>query len=219
METHFQRHSGLSRIPEDKYEQIIVHTEIFKDYVNLIEQSPQTFYGQTILITGRFGSGKTTLINYILYKLANYGALPLQIVLESKKDIETLREQFYSEIINLLAKAMRERGLPDPRPEGINVDKNTIADLLSLLSQEAKIDGFAIMLDGLHKDTAIETSLEFVKRLQNFQEYLNNQGLNVAIFIAGSPYWMRNINQDDSFTGSFSEKMKSLLLHLMKPTS
>ena len=145
----------LSRIPEDKYEQIIVHTEIFKDYVNLIEQSPQTFYGQTILITGRFGSGKTTLINYILYKLANYGALPLQIVLESKKDIETLREQFYSEIINLLAKAMRERGLPDPRPEGINVDKNTIADLLSLLSQEAKIDGFAIMLDGLHKDTAM----------------------------------------------------------------
>lgn len=36
---------GLTRIPEDKYEQIIVHTDIFKEYVNLIEQSPQTFYG------------------------------------------------------------------------------------------------------------------------------------------------------------------------------
>lgn len=197
---------GLTRIPEDKYEQIIVHTDIFKEYVNLIEQSPQTFYGQTILITGRFGSGKTTLINYILYKLANYGILPLQVVLESKKDIETLREQFYSEIINLLAKSMRERGLADPRPDGLIVDKNTIAEMLTILSQEAKIDGFAIMLDGLHKDTAIDISLEFVKRLQNFQEYLNNQGLNVTIFIAGSPYWMRNINQDDAFGGSFFRK-------------
>lgn len=195
---------GLNLIPVEKYEKIVVRTRMFQEYLSIINDAPQSFYGKTILITGQFGSGKTTFMEYISYKLADYKILPFQLVLDPVGDIDSLRQNFYSDIFNLTSKAMKQRGLADPRPEGLSLERSTIADLLSLLSKEAQIDGYAIMLDGLHKaESTLDTSLEFVKQLQNFHEYLNNCGVKVTIFVAGSPYWSRKITQNPAFSGSF----------------
>ncbi len=200
----FPNKLGLDFIPTDKYEKVVVFTSIFKDYLGLIDADPSSFYGKTILINGQFGSGKTTFMAYISYKLAQYKIIPYQLLLDAVGDIDSLRQSFYSDLFSQIGRALKQRGLVDPRPMGISVDKTTIADLLAYLSEEAQIDGFSIMIDGLHKaESTLDTALEFVKQLQNFHEFLNNKGLKVSIFIAGSPLWQRKIAQNPAFKGSF----------------
>lgn len=195
---------GLNRIPENKYEEVVVATKIFNDYLKMIDQAPQSLFGKTILITGQFGAGKTTFIQYISYKLVRHKILPFQLVLDPIGDVDVLRQNFYSEIFALICKSMSRRGFADPRPQGAVLEKSTIADLLSYLTKETKIDGYVVMIDGLHKaESTIETSLEFVKQLQNFHEYLNNYGINICIFVTGSPLWLRKITQNPAYSGSF----------------
>jgi hypothetical protein len=195
---------GLDRIPENKYEQVVVTTEIFKEYLKVIDQAPQTFFGKTILIGGQFGAGKTTFIQYIAYKLGAHKILPFKIVLDPIGDIDVLKQNFYSALFAKICDVMRKRGSVDPRVQGLFLDRTVIADLLSILSKESQVDGYVIMIDGLHKaELTLDTSLEFVKQLQNFHEYLNDIGVNVGIFITGSPLWMRKITQNPAFSGSF----------------
>jgi hypothetical protein len=195
---------GLDRIPENKYEQVVVSTDIFKDYLRVIREAPQTFYGKTILIGGQFGAGKTTFIQFIAYKLSAQKILPFKMVLDPVGDIDVLRQNFYSALFAKICDTMKKRGLPDPRFQGLPLDKTTITDLLSTLSKESQVDGYIIMIDGLHKaESTLETSLEFLKQLQNFHEYLNDASINAGIFITCSPLWMRKITQDPVYSGSF----------------
>jgi len=194
----------LSRIPENKYEKIIVTTPIFNEYLKIISDSPAMLFGKTILIHGQFGAGKTTFLQYISYKLIPNNVLPFFIVLDPIGDIDLIRQNFYSETFNLISSAMRQRGLEDPRPRGYSLDRSTMAELLSNLSKESKINGFILTIDGLHKaESTLESSLEFVKQLQNFQEYMENYGINLCIFVAGSPLWLRKIRQNNAYSGSF----------------
>lgn len=195
---------GLNRIPEEKYDEVVVFTKIFDEYLRMIDHSPQTLYGKTILIAGQFGSGKTTLIQYISYRLIPYRIIPFQLVLDPIGEIDVLRQNFYSEILTSIIKAMSQRGLGDPRTAGVPLEKGTIKELLSYLSKEAQVDGYVIMIDGLHKaESTIDTSLEFVKQLQNFHEYLNNFNINMSIFVTGSPLWLRKIKQNPAYSGSY----------------
>ena len=81
---------GLARIPENKYEKVVVTTPIFNEYLKIISDSPRTLYGKTFLIHGQFGAGKTTFLQYISYKLAPYKILPLYIVLDPIGDIDII---------------------------------------------------------------------------------------------------------------------------------
>jgi len=195
---------GLARIPESKYEKVVVTTPIFNEYLKIISDSPRMLYGKTFLIHGQFGAGKTTFLQYISYKLAPHRILPFYIVLDPIGDIDIIRQNFYSETFNLISTAMRQRGLDDPRPQGLMLDRRTMAELLTNLANESQIDGFTLTIDGLHKaESTLESTLEFVKQLQNFHEYMENYGVNLCIFIAGSPLWLRRITQNTAYSGSF----------------
>lgn len=195
---------GLNRIPENKYEAVVVATKIFDDYLRIISDIPQTLYGKTILVAGQFGAGKTTFIQYISYKLVPHKILPFYLVLDPVGDIDVLRQNFYSELFTSICRAMKQRGLADPRPQGTPLDRSTIADLLGDLVKESQIDGYVLMIDGLHKaESTLDASLEFVKQLQNFHEYLDHRGINLCIFVAGSPLWLRKITQNTAYGGSF----------------
>jgi hypothetical protein len=195
---------GLNGIPEDKYEKVVVRTNIFKNYLAMVDEDPKGFYGKTILITGQFGSGKTTFVKFIAFKMVNYNITSFQLVLEPVGDIDSLRRSFYSDLFYSIGRVMKQHGFADPRSDAISIDKSTIAELLILLSQKSQIDGFAIIIDGLHKaESTLQTSLEFVKQLQNFHEFLNDYNINVSIFVVISPYWMRTLSQGPAFGGSF----------------
>lgn len=194
---------GLYGLPEDKYDEVLVLTKMFQKYLGMIED-PKALFGKTIYIGGQFGSGKTTLLQYICYKIVPYKILPFTIILYPYGDLDRLRNQFNSNIYNSVSKAMVKRGLSDPRQDGVPIDKGSITEMLNYLSEKSEINGYVFMIDGLHKaESTIDTSLEFVKQLQNFHEYLYDNNVNVCIFVTGSPLWMRKITQNPAYSGSF----------------
>lgn len=130
---------GLNGIPEDKYEKVVVRTEIFKNYLAMIDEDPFGFFGKTILITGQFGSGKTTVVKFISYKLTNYKIIPFQLVLEPVGDIDSLRRSFYSDLFNAIGRVMKQHGFSDPRSDAVSTDKSTIAELLTSFRKSLKL--------------------------------------------------------------------------------
>ena len=200
----FPTNRGLNQIPVDKYEKVIVATRIFKEYSRLIQETPKSLFGKTILISGQFGSGKTTLLQYLLYRLVPLKITPFLIVLDPDSDPDVIRRNFYSEVFNSVCKAMKLSGLEDPRTLGSLPERGTIADLLLYLEKQSQIDGYVFMIDGLHKaESTLDASLEFVKQLQNFHEYLDNSGAHVCFLVTGSPLWLRRIKQNPAYSGSF----------------
>jgi len=200
----FPTNRGLYQIPVDKYEKIIVATKIFRDYIRLVQDSPNSLFGKTILISGQFGSGKTTLLQYLSYKLVPSKISPILIGLDPEGDADLIRRNFYTEIFSFSCKTMKQLGVDDPRTKGKTPERNTIANLLLDIAEQSHIDGFMLMIDGLHKgESNVDACLEFVKQLQNFQEYLENYGINVCFLVVGSILWLRKIQQNPAYSGSF----------------
>ncbi|MHA2136016.1 MAG: AAA family ATPase [Candidatus Thorarchaeota archaeon] len=195
---------GLSRIPIEKYEDVVVKTEIFGQYLQILSKNPRELFGKTILISGQFGSGKTTFLQYLAYKLTPHEILPIQAILDPVDDADLIRQNLYSEILSEVSTAYRNRGLSDPLTSGSEFNKDTIVTLMSYLATQSKLAGFVLTIDGLHKaETTLDSSLEFVKQLQNFHESLDSRGINLSILIAGSPLWLRQITRNPAHSGSF----------------
>jgi len=200
----FPTNRGLYQIPIDKYEKVIVATKIFREYIKLVQELPNSLFGKTILISGQFGSGKTTLLQYISYKLVPSKITPILIGLDPEGDADLIRRNFYSEIFFFACKTIKQNGFEDPRTKGKTPERHTIAGLLLDIAEQSHVDGFMLMIDGLHKGEAnTDACLEFVKQLQNFQEYLENYGINVCFLVVGSPFWLRRIQQNPAYSGSF----------------
>ena len=195
---------GFNRIPKEKYEDIVVRTKIFKSYLEMLSRRPEDLFGKTILITGQFGSGKTSFFQYLSYKLAAHNILPIQVILDPVRDPELIRENMHAAIFNEVSSALMKRGLSDPRANGARLDIDTVVSVLEFLATQSGLKGYVVTVDGLHKaETTLDSSLEFVKQLQNFHEHLDSHGINISILVAGSPLWTRTLTQNPSFSGSF----------------
>jgi|Deesub1362A_J573_1020465.scaffolds.fasta_scaffold06451_3 hypothetical protein len=195
---------GLNRIPEDRYEEIVVKTKIFDIYLQTISYRPEELFGKTIIIAGQFGSGKTTLFQYIAHKLSALSIYPIMAILDPIDDPEMIRRNMYSAIYDEISEALRMRCSIDPRARAVNIDKSNIVALLDHLKEKCSLKGYLLTIDGLHKaETTLDSSLEFVKQLQNFHEYLDSKGINIAILVAASPYWKRKLTHDPSYSGSY----------------
>jgi len=197
---------GLYRIPEEKYDDIVVMTKTMRDYVEMFTHNPEAIFGSTILLSGQFGSGKTTIFQYISHILAQSKVYPILSILEPKNDWELIQNQLYSDIYEKISEALKGRGYADPRSEGYAIDRSNVACAIKALCNEYSCNGIVLFIDGLHKgDKTVKSSLEFVKQLQNLHEYFEGKGLNAGIVIASSPLWSRTITKDPSYSGSYQE--------------
>ena len=195
---------GLFRIPEDKYEDIIVTTSTVINYVKMFTSYPHEIFGKTIVLSGQFGSGKTTIFQYLLHKIIQTKSFPFFIILEPTNDWELIRDDLYKELYEKIANALKIKGYIDPRSEGIAINKIIISSLMKTLCDVYSTKGIVLFIDGLHKgDLTVESSLEFIKQLQNFHEYIETSEINMGIVIAGSPLWHRKLRSDSSYSGSY----------------
>ncbi len=198
-------HRGLLKIPEDKYDSIVVITDILDKYVKTLTRHPEEIFGQTIILTGQFGSGKTTIFQYISHLLGQSRIFPIFTILDPKDNWESIREQLYINIYEKISLALKKRSFVDPRSEGQPIDRSNVALGMEILCKEYSTDGVILFIDGLHKgDRTVKSSLEFVKQLQNLHEYFEDRGLNIGIIIASSPLWKRTLETDSSYHGSYT---------------
>lgn len=208
----FPSQDGLFLISKKKYEDIVIKTEIYNKYMELLEYNPQWILNKSIVFYGDFGCGKTTFFDYIDYKLLLNDIQPIRIILNAKPSLASLHQEFNQALLNELASYISKYST-DPRGSIDNITNYSILSLFERIQTDREQKGFVIFLDGLHKSQDQQnTALNFLIEVQNILEFYRRKGIPLSIFVAGSLEWQDKINNSKKFSGSaFTlEKMDAL---------
>jgi hypothetical protein len=201
----FPSNLGLTGISPEKYGEIVVETPFIRDYIDKASKGSKTLMGKTTLLLGEFGSGKTTLFQYLSYKVSIGKILPINVILNPGPRIVDLTSSMLQQIYKGAAETYKVRIGIDPRREDSGRDIIIdITDTLTSLSRENVTEGFLILLDGLHKGNSYGNQVfEFLQQIQNVHEYFSQQSIQIGFIIAGSMRWKNEILNIPSLSGSF----------------
>ena len=211
----FPSQDGLYLISKEDYEEVVIKTEIYNRYMEIIEQDPEWILNKSTIIYGDFGCGKTTFFDYLDYHLILNNILPIRIILNAKPSLSSLHQSFNESLFNELAFYI-SNFTEDPRGYIKDINNYSILTLFSKIKLERNQIGFVIFLDGLHKSQDQEnTALNFMIELQNILEFYRRKGISLTILIAGSLEWHNKINNNKKFSGSIFtlEKMDPLTVN------
>lgn len=198
---------GLHRISEQAYEQIIVKTPIFQKYLSYLQVAPEEILKNTIYF-GEFGSGKTSLFEYLKRALFASQIHSIYVQLYSEKDLQSLKLVFKQKMIEEL------RGiLVSTNGATLSVHSDDIdATLLALLNQfyeSRKPRGLVVFIDDLHKNREdFPVSLEFLSYLQIFTSEIirRTKMQNIAFYVAGALDWEPLIRTQPRYSGSLARR-------------
>jgi hypothetical protein len=127
----FPSMDGFSKIDKKFFDSIVLMTPIFKKYYNLINDNFPEFIDKSYIITGEFGSGKTTLFDYLSKILINFEIYPINILLDAEPDSNKIKRQFFKSIIEELKNKYLELFNIDPRTIFTEYSKIEIADIMN----------------------------------------------------------------------------------------
>ena len=86
-EDPFPSQDGLYLISKENYETIVLKTQIYNKYIEILEQNPQWMLNKSIIIYGDFGCGKTTFFDYLSYHLLLNNIQPIRIIINAKSSL------------------------------------------------------------------------------------------------------------------------------------
>ncbi len=201
----FPTTDGLSKIDEKYYDELVLKTEVFQDYYSLVTKHPDELLNRTCLIVGQFGSGKTTLFDYLGKPMITHDLLPIHVILDAEGDAEDILRSFFKCLFHELSDLYHGITGQDPRSFYTNPAKEELLGMMELIRKEKKRKGIILMLDGLHKnESKSQTALKFIQMLQNTKDYWVRKGLDISLLIAGSKAWELELGQDPSLRGSIN---------------
>ncbi len=208
----FPSQDGLYLIPKENYETIVLKTQIYNKYIEILEQNIKWILNKSIVIYGDFGCGKTTFFDYLSYHLLLNDIQPIRIIINAKPSLPSLHQDFNESLFNELASYISKIST-DPRGSIEKINQYSILSLFERIKSEREQKGFVIFLDGLHKSQDQKsTALNFLIELQNILEFYRRKEISLTIFIAGSLEWRDKIDNSKKFSGSIFtlEKMDAL---------
>lgn len=199
----FPSMDGFSKIDKKFFDSIVLMTPIFKKYYNLINDNLIEFMDKSYIVTGEFGSGKTTLFDYLSKPLINFGMYPIIILLDAEPDSNKIKRQFFRSILEEVKNKYLELFSVDPRTIFTEYSKIELAEILNNILSTGHFKGFTIFIDGLHKDGEyFQQVKEFIRGLQNTKDFFTRKEIPVTIFIAGSKRWELDLKSSPSTSGS-----------------
>lgn len=200
----FDTNTGLYGITKDKYEEVTVKTPLVKKYREELDSTPNSIVGKTIIITGDFGSGKTTFFQYLSNYAIAKGISPINIILNPSPNVSSLTNFFLEQLYESLSDISSEIEKYDPRIQ-VNSENYYISclELFRNLKNSAP-RGFIVFIDGLHKsEIYLRQTLEFLQQIQNVSEYFSQKEIKIGFFIAGSLLWESELKNKPSLSGSY----------------
>ncbi len=198
---------GLTDIEQEHYEDIVVMLPIFQKYKDLVVNYPGEILNKSTLFYGEYGCGKTTLFEYLYPFFIKSQICPLPVMLDAEPTLFQLRNEFYNRLFLKLCEQIKKWRDYDPRSCNLSSVPQDLQELMKILITDSPFKGLIIYLDGLHKfDNEILLALDFLKGLQNFFEDSIQKGIKLAIFIAGSKLWIKELTHNSAYEGSISKR-------------
>lgn len=192
---------GLESIDKRFFDQIVLKTSIFETHLKYIENEGEGLFKNTIVF-GEFGSGKTTLFEYISHKLILNHFVPLYIVLHREKNLEGMIARFKHTLLKEIKEVCLTNSLHYQFDDDFGIDEK-IEYLFSLVNTVKK--GFVIFIDDLHKTKNINAAMEFLSYIQSYSSDIRRRKskINFAVYVAGYTDWKSELKQP-RYSGSFS---------------
>ena len=203
----FPATEGLMRIDPTTYESVVVKTPLFQKYQSFIQYTRSEIFKNTIFF-GEFGSGKTTLFEYLKRALSSKEVESVYIQLYSEKDLQSLKITFKKKLIEELALYLGNHISDGSLRSYENID-TALWSSLNTLFETKHSKGLVIFIDDLHKNKEdVPVSLEFLSYLQIFtSEILRKISTpNLAFYIAGSLDWEPIIKTQPKYSGSLARR-------------
>ena len=199
-----ETYDGLYGISSERFDDIVVKTPLVKSYLDDIQADAEIYKGKTIMLIGDFGSGKTTIFQYLSAQTVSRGVAPVNIILNPAPSVASLTNLFLQELLNELSEMYRSIKNFDPRSQGSsgNLYRDNLELLKSLTSETPH--GFLIFIDGLHKtESYVDQVMEFLQQIQNISEFFIRNNVKIGFFIAGSLLWKEVLERKPSLSGSY----------------
>lgn len=200
----FPSSDGLENIKEEMFEDIIYPTKIIQTFKEKITSNEiSDLINKTICIYGAFGSGKTTLFQYIqkLLKQFHPKILTLTIPLEARASLDEIRRSFFLKLHSHLKQihfdeigyALKEKDL-----------ENDCHEMLRNLSINWR--SLFIFIEDIYKHSSIgvfiEEILGFIKALQIYRKDLSVDSFKTSFYFSSIGEIVERIRRDHSVSGS-----------------
>jgi DNA replication protein DnaC len=201
---------GLEKISEDDYDDIIIRTDIYEKIVNYIRDTPAELFN-SIVIYGQFGSGKTTLFQYIKKPLITNKIFPVYIRLSAQSDFQNFLIRFKQRLFQELRKIYRNTSGMEFREEyQAPLDDKISSVLRNLITSPHRCEGIIIFVDEIYKVPHYErVALDFVSHLQTFRGELIEELAfsNIGVWVSAPPYWQQTLTHELTYSGSVSGEL------------
>lgn len=204
----FPMEDGLGKIATELYEKIVFKTDLFQKYVYYTREEPSELFKETIFF-GQFGSGKTTLFDYMKKFLISEKIYPLYVQLYAQQDFQSILIRFHRSLWDAVRRLYENlSGGKHLEPESNDFQENIVIGLTRIRT-EFFAQGFIVFIDNLHKHQQFfQSAMDFLNYLQIFKEQLNQAlpNIRIAFYIAGSLEWESTIVSEPRYSGSYSRK-------------
>ncbi|MFA6369207.1 MAG: hypothetical protein WCX20_02400, partial [Candidatus Shapirobacteria bacterium] len=197
----FPTQNGLSKIDKKMYDDVVIKTDSFKRIVNLFKQDPKNFFNKGTLLSGGFGTGKTTAIDYLGYFIKeNYNYASLTITFDQQRDVIDYIQRFKFELLKELKKISNQF---DIELNNLSPDLECDIPWLMMELSDHDIDGIIVFIDDLHKHTNRDLVFDFLSQMQIVKNNLIKENLNVGFIVSGTKQWEKSLLKDTRLTGFF----------------
>lgn len=205
----FPSQQGLDGIPDDLFENIVLKTDIFNKYIYYIENQQRELFKDTLFL-GIFGSGKSTLFDYLKKPLINKKIYPLHIQFLIETDFQSFMINFRKHFRDELRRLGDNLGMSRLPLDTRDLDES-IVQYLQSIQRKYYAKGFVVFIDDLHKHKTKEeydVVLHFLSHLQIFKSSLSKSGgdISISFYISGLPQWESDIDGDARYSGSYSRR-------------
>ncbi len=165
-----------------------------------LRRDPDCLFNTGFLVTGDFGFGKTTFLDYLSFHVVQYNIVTIRITCPRLHVTPNgFADAFYSRLRNAL---VREATTVESAPLSIpETDaEEQVAYLAAVVTSKKR--GILIILDDYHKHRTVTAQVfDFLGMLQILKDDFTRQNLNVGFVVAGLPEWEKQLPLNKQLSG------------------
>lgn len=204
-ENPFPSKDGLSNINPEYYDEIIYPTNSINQFKHAILRNFSSIKNITMCVYGAFGSGKTTLFQYMnrLINLHYNDTIVIIFSLDARERVVEIKRKFFVKLRSHLKKVHQNEF--DYTPEEIDPEEDCLI-MLKTLSTVKK--ALIIFIEDIYKHSSIGEYMEeiigFITSLQIYRKDFSHE-ISTSFFFSAIDELSQRIKGDRSISGSVDD--------------
>lgn len=196
----FPRKDGLSAVDNQLYDSVVVKTGPFTNVMGQLHRNPDLLFNTAFMLTGSFGFGKTTFMDYLSYQLIRTNAAPIRVTCgRIHANASAFLDAFYLQLRTRLQAELSALGITEAHSHDMEIEDSVLHMCRLILGKKR---GLIVFLDDYHKHSSAQAAVfEFLGMLQILKDNLTRAHLKVGFVVSGLPEWQQQLLSNTRLSG------------------